>query len=75
VLSQAADITGGVYFRATEAQALDSIYEELARIAAPSEEMIVRTQADPIGFWFLLAAFPLILGGAALRGSRWGVLP
>jgi Ca-activated chloride channel family protein len=75
VLTQAAEITGGVYFRATEAEALDSIYEEIARIAAPSEEMVVRTRADPIGFWFLVAAFPLLLGGTALRGSRWGVLP
>ena len=75
VLTQAAEITDGRYFRATEADALDGIYEEIAAIAEPSEEMVVRTETDPIGVWFLLAAFPLILGGAALRGSRWGVLP
>jgi Ca-activated chloride channel family protein len=75
VLTQAAEITGGRYFRATEADALDGIYEEIAAIAEPSEEMVVRTETDPIGVWFLLAAFPSILGGAALRGSRWGVLP
>ncbi len=75
VLTQAAEITGGRYFRATEAEALDGIYEEIAAIAEPSEEMVVRTETDPIGVWFLLAAFPLILGSAALRGSRWGVLP
>ncbi len=75
VLTQAAEITGGRYFRATEEEALEEIYEEIALLAAPSEEMVVRTEAEPIGLWFLLAAFPLLLGGAVLRGSRWGVLP
>jgi hypothetical protein len=28
-----------------------------------------------MGLWFLLASLPLLLLGAALRGSRWGVLP
>jgi Ca-activated chloride channel family protein len=75
VLTQAAEITGGRYFRATDAETLEQIYEEIALLAAPSEEMVVRTVATPIGQWFLLASFPLLLGGAVLRGSRWGVLP
>ncbi|MEQ1855386.1 MAG: VWA domain-containing protein [Longimicrobiales bacterium] len=75
VLTQAAQITGGRYFRATDTEALEAIYEEIALLAAPSEEMVVRTVATPVGLWFLLASFPLLIGGAALRGSRWGVLP
>ncbi len=75
VLMQAAQITGGRYFRATDVEALEEIYEELAVLAAPSQETVVRTVATPIGLWFLLASFPLLLGGAVLRGSRWGVLP
>jgi len=75
VLTQAAEITGGRYFRATYAEALEEIYEEIDLLAAPSEEMVVRTLATPLGLWFVLASFPLLLGGAALRGSRWGVLP
>ena len=75
VLTQAAFITGGQYFRATDLDALEGIYEEIDRLAAPSEEIVERTEATPIGLWFLLASLPLLLLGAALRGSRWGVLP
>lgn len=75
VLTQAAQITGGRYFRATDLAGLEEIYEEIERLAAPSEEMVERTQATPVGLWVLLASLPLLLAGAALRGSRWGVLP
>jgi hypothetical protein len=37
--------------------------------------MVERIEVTPLGLWFLLAAFPLLLIGAALRGSPWGVLP
>lgn len=75
VLTQTALITGGRYFRATDAEALEQIYEEIEGLAAPSEELVVRTETTPLGHWFLLAALPLLLGGALLRGSPWGVLP
>jgi len=75
VLSQAAAITGGRYFRATDSEALQDIYLEIDRITAPSEEMVTRTEVNPIGLGFLLASLPLLLVGALLRGSRWGVLP
>ncbi len=75
VLTQAAFITGGRYFRATDVEALEEIYEEIDRLAAPSEEIVERTEATPIGLWVLLASLPVLLLGAALRGSRWGVLP
>ena len=75
VLTQAASITGGRYFRATDLNALEEVYEEIDRLPAPSEEIIERTEATPIGLWVLLASLPVLLLGAALRGSRWGVLP
>lgn len=75
VLTQAASITDGRYFRATDVEALEEVYEEIDRLAAPSEEIVVRTAATPIGLWVLLASVPVLLMGAALRGSRWGVLP
>ncbi len=75
VLTQAASITDGRYFRATDLEALEEVYEEIDRLAAPSEEIVERTEATPIGLWFLLASMPILLLGAALRGSRWGVLP
>ncbi|MBM4183951.1 MAG: VWA domain-containing protein [Gemmatimonadetes bacterium] len=75
VLTQAAVITNGRYFRATDVEALELIYEEIDRLAAPSEEVVVRTEFTPLARWFLLASVPLLLLGALLRGSRWGVLP
>ncbi|MDH3423177.1 MAG: VWA domain-containing protein [Gemmatimonadota bacterium] len=75
VLTQAAFVSNGRYFRATDLDALEVIYEEIDRLAAPSEEIVERTEATPIGLWFLLASLPVLLLGAALRGSRWGVLP
>jgi len=75
VLSQAALITGGRYFRATDAETLEQIYSEISRLAAPSQEMVARIEAIPIGLWFLLAAIFLLIAGSLLRGSRWGVLP
>jgi Ca-activated chloride channel family protein len=75
VLTQAALITDGRYFRATDLEGLEAIYAEIDRLAAPSEEMVVRTEMTPLGLWFLLAAVPLLLAGALLRGSRWGVIP
>lgn len=75
VLTQVAEITGGRYFRATDLESLEAVYEEIDRLAAPSEEIVVRTEANPIGLWVLVASLPLLLAGAALRGSRWGVLP
>jgi Ca-activated chloride channel family protein len=75
VLTQAAEVTEGRYFRATDGEALEEIYEEISLLAAPSEEMVERIEVTPLGLWFLLAAFPLLLIGAALRGSPWGVLP
>lgn len=75
VLTQAARITGGRYFKATDVRALDAIYEEIDRLVRPSEETIERIETTPYGWVFALAA--LVLAGVAivLRGSPWGVLP
>jgi Ca-activated chloride channel family protein len=75
VLAQAAAITGGEYFRATDVEGLEAIYEEIEALTAPSEMLVARTEVTPISLWFLLASVPLLLIGALLRGSRWGVLP
>ncbi len=75
VLTQAALITGGRYFKATDVAALEEIYREIDRLAVPSEDLVVRTEQTPLAHWFLLAALPLLLAGVALRASPWGVLP
>ena len=75
VLSQTARITGGRYFRASNVEALEAIYDEIDRLEEVSEVMIEREQAIPLGLWLLLGAVLLVVGTTALRGSRWGLVP
>jgi Ca-activated chloride channel homolog len=75
VLTQAARITGGRYFKATDVSALDAIYEEIDRLVQPSEETVQRIETTPYAWVFALLALTLLALAALLRGSRWGVLP
>jgi hypothetical protein len=75
VLVQAARISGGRYFRATDLSALDAIYGELDRLAVPSEVTVERTEITPMGHWLLLAGLALLVSGIGLRASPWGVVP
>jgi len=75
VLTQAARITGGSYFKATDARALEEIYDEIDRLVQPSEERVERMEATPLSWLFALAGLVLAALTTVLRGSRWGVLP
>ena len=75
VFTQAARITGGQYFRATHATALDSIYLEIDRLAVVSDDLVVRTASTPLGVWLLVGAALALLSATAVRASRWGVVP
>lgn len=75
VLTQAARITGGRYFKATDVRALEAIYDEIDRLVRPSEETIDRVETTPYGWLFALAALVLASLATAFRGSPWGVLP
>lgn len=75
VLTQAARITGGQYFKATDVGALDEIYREIDRRVQPSEETIQRIETTSWSWLFALCAVGFALLAAMLRGSPWGVLP
>ena len=75
VLTQAARITGGQYFQATDVSALAEIYDEIDRLVQPSEETILRVETTAYRWLFALAGLALAAMAALLRGSRWGVLP
>lgn len=75
VLTAISRITGGEYFRAPSAAALDSIYAEINEIEAPVEELVVVEERAPLGSVLLLAGLFLMALDAGLRGSRWGLLP
>ena len=75
VLTQAARITGGRYFKATDVASLEAIYAEIDRLVRPSEQIVQRVESIPLGWIFLLAALGMMTLATLLRGSRWGVLP
>jgi Ca-activated chloride channel family protein len=75
VLVQAARITGGRYFRATDVSSLDRIYAEIDRLAVPSERLVERRDVTPIGHGLLLGALALLVVGLSLRASPLGVVP
>ena len=75
VLTQAARITGGRYFKATDVNALDAIYEEIDRLVQPSEQIVQRLETTRYAWLFALIGLALALVGTLVRGSRWGVLP
>jgi len=75
VLTQAARITGGRYFSATDVSSLSDIYREIDRLVQPSQETVERVEETPHGWLLALAGLALGVLAIALRGSRWGVVP
>jgi Ca-activated chloride channel family protein len=75
LLTEIADLTGGRYFRATNAAALDSIYGEIDRLETTEVEVRRFVAYTPRYLPFLLAAALLFLLELALRASPWGRVP
>jgi len=75
VLVQAARITGGRYFKATDVASLEEIYTEIDRLVQPSEHLEERVETTPLAWLFLFTSLGLMVTATSLRGSRWGVLP
>jgi Ca-activated chloride channel family protein len=74
VLSGVAALTGGAYFRAASAAALDSIYAAIDRLESPSSAPAQREERRPQHRWLLALALLFLTLEVLLRGSRWGVL-
>ena len=75
VLSALSAVTGGTYFRATGAAALDSIYREIDRLEAPGPGTVEHETRRPLRPWFLASALLLLGCGGLLHGSRLGIVP
>lgn len=75
LLRQIADITGGRYFRATNAEALDSIYHQIDRLERTEVEVRRWVDYTPRYLPFLLLGIMLLAAEWTLRASRWGRLP
>ena len=74
VLQQIAAITGGRYFRAVNATALDSIYDVIDRIETPRPRPIPTETRIPLRPWLLIVGLGVLGLEALLRGSRWGIV-
>lgn len=75
LLRQIADITGGRYFRATNAAALDSVYQQIDRLERTTVEVRRYVDFTPRHLPFLLLGGLLLLAEWGLRASRWGAVP
>jgi Ca-activated chloride channel family protein len=75
VLTRAARLSGGRYFRAVDGAALDSVYAEIDRLEDTHEKIETRPIDIPREHWLFLAALVLLLVEWGLAGTRLGVLP
>lgn len=74
VLQQLAAITGGRYFRALSATALDSIYDVIDRIETPVPRPLPTETREPLRAWFFMLGLGTLGLESLLRGSRWGIV-
>lgn len=75
VLTQAARITGGRYFKATDQTALQEIYDEIDRLVQPSIETEQHIETTPLAWLLALLGLGMAALAAAVRASPLGVLP
>jgi len=74
-LRKIAEITGGKYFRATDAKSLEEIYDEIDRLEKTKVELDVYTEYWELFPALVLAALLLILVETGLRYTRLRTLP
>jgi len=75
LLTQMAQVSGGRYFRATNEQALDSIYRQIDRLEKSSVQVRRHVNYTPRYLAFILLGACALLFEWALRASRFGKLP
>jgi Ca-activated chloride channel homolog len=75
LLQEVADLTGGLYFRATDEAALDRVYREIDQLEKTAVEVRTYTRYTPHHRPLLLLAALLLVGEWGLLGSRWGRIP
>lgn len=72
LLTELAELTGGSYFRATDAEALDSVYRQIDRLERTTVEVRRYVNYTPRYFPVLLLGTLLLLAEWGLRASPWG---
>jgi Ca-activated chloride channel homolog len=75
LLQEIADMTGGVYYRATDEGALDRVYREIDELEKTDVEVTTYTRYTPHHLPLVLLAAALLMAEWGLLGSRWGRVP
>jgi Ca-activated chloride channel homolog len=75
LLQEISDLTGGVYFRATDEGALDRVYREIDELEKSVVEVRTYTRYTPHHLPFILFAGLLLVAEWGLLGSRFGRIP
>ena len=75
LLTQIASATGGRYFRATTAAAVDSVYHEIDQLEKSKVSVRRYTEYTPQHLPLVLLATFLVIAEWVLRASRWGRVP
>lgn len=75
LLQEIADLTGGLYFRATDEAALSRVYRDIDELETTAVEVRTYTRYTPHHRPLLLLAALLLVGEWGLLASRWGRIP
>lgn len=75
VLQRIASITSGKYFRATDKQSLEQIYQEIGEMEKTKIEVKEYTRYQELFYYFLLAAFVLLLIEILLANTLYRKIP
>lgn len=75
LLREIADMTGGRYFRATSAESLERIYQEIDQLEKTKIEVTVVKRYDELYHYFVALAFILILLELGLRYTLLRSIP
>jgi len=75
LLTEVAALSGGQYFRATNTQALDSIYKRIDQLEKTNVEVRRYVNYTPYYLPFLILAIMAVMLEWSVRASRWGRVP
>ena len=75
LLQAIADQTGGKYYRATSAERLQRVYEEIDRLEKTEVEITVKKEYQELYYWPMLAGLFLLAGLYLLRATYLRTFP
>ncbi len=75
MMTEIAELTGGLYFRATDTKSLKKIYEQIDELEKTETEVKQYTEYNELFYYFILPALGLLLLEIALANTRFRKFP